>query len=126
MENIILHTNPDTRYFPEVMFDFNKGLCELSGESYMEETYKFYAPLIDWLKKYFAEKKPLVFNFKLSYFNTSTSRTIIEILELFKTYKSTGGSITVNWYYSSEDPDMRDEVQDFIDEVGFDIIILTF
>ncbi len=123
MENIILHINPDTPYFPGILFDTN-GTCELYGESYMEEPYKFYSPLLDWLKDFGNEKKPLIFNFKLSYFNTSTSRIIIELLEILKVSKSKGGDITINWYYSADDPDMKDEIQDFIEEVGIEIIII--
>jgi len=124
MENIIIHTEPSTPYIPEILFDADKGICDLSGESYMEETYKFYLPLIEWIHKYFIDHQTLVFNFKFIYFNTSTSRIIIDLLVMIKEYISKGNQITVNWYYNEDDPDMKDEIQDFIEETGINIIII--
>ena len=52
MEDILIKSSPETPYFPEVNFNANTGLCEISGESYMEETYKFFLPLSSWIKDY--------------------------------------------------------------------------
>ena len=52
MENITLTSSPTTPYFPEVNFNVESGICEISGESYMEETYKFYLPLLNWMKDF--------------------------------------------------------------------------
>ena len=67
MENLIVPPVPDAPYFPTIMFDAGTGICEISGESYMEETYLFYRAPLDWLDSYFATGKKLVFNFKLIY-----------------------------------------------------------
>lgn len=126
MENLTLHTSPETPYFPRVNFDYNSGICEISGESFMEETYKFYAPLISWLEQYIAEKKDIIFNIKLTYFNTSSSRSILDILDLLREYKEVGGKIEVNWYFDPNDPDMEDEVEDFKIESGVNIQLKPF
>ena len=87
----------------------------------MEETSKFYARLIDWLKRYIANVKgPLSFDFKLSYFNTSSSKCLVDILDVLKNYQNAGGEITVNWYYDDSEEELE-EVEDFILETGLDI-----
>lgn len=121
MENLILNNYPDQIYFPQVNFDYASGICEISGESYMEETYKFYQPIILWLTSYSAEKKPIIFNFKLTYFNTSSSRFIIEMLNVLKKHKETGGSLEVNWFYKKNDPDILTEIDDFMSDTGVHI-----
>jgi hypothetical protein len=126
MENLVLHTSPETPYFPRVNFDYGTGICEIAGESFMEETYKFYAPLMAWLEQYISEKKKVVFNIKLTYFNTSSSRSILDILDLLREYKDSGGEIEVNWFYDHNDPDMEDEVEDFKIESGLDIHLKSF
>lgn len=122
MENIVIKEVQDAPYYPAVNFDAEKGICEISGESYMEETFKFYSPLLEWIKKYIKEKnKPLTINFKLTYFNTNSSRLILDILDIIKKNKDEGGKIAVNWHYDPADPDMIDEVEDFEMETGLDI-----
>ena len=126
MEDLIIHTSPETPYFPKVNFIYGTGVCEIIGESFMEETYKFYAPIMAWLEQYMSEKKKIIFNLKLTYFNTSSSRSILDILDLMKDYRENGGDVEVNWYYDPNDPDMEDEVEDFKIESGVDIQLKPF
>jgi hypothetical protein len=127
MENIALNSSPATPYFPDVIFDADSGTCEISGESYMEETYKFYLPLINWIKEYTKDNsRKLEFNIKLVYLNTSSTKCILDILETLKDFEDRGGTINVNWYYDKSDPDMVDEVEDFEAESGMKIKLIEF
>ena len=60
-----------------------------------------------------AINQPLVFNFRLTYFNTSSSKRILYILLKLKEYEDNGGEVTVNWYYDEDDTDMEEDVEDF-------------
>ena len=122
MENIVIKEVQDAPYYPVVNFDAGKGICEISGESYMEETFKFYSPLLEWIKNYLTDRsKSLTLNIKLTYFNTNSSRLIMDMLDIIKKSKDEGGKVVVNWYYDPVDPDMIDEVEDFEMETGLDI-----
>lgn len=121
MENLYLNIYPELVYYPIVDFNYLTGECVISGESYMEETYKFYLPVINWLKSYIAEKKPVVFTVKLTYFNTSSSRMLLEMLLILKQYKSEGGEVKVVWFYKSNDPDMLMDIESYIKETGLAI-----
>jgi hypothetical protein len=124
MNNIFLQAVKDTPYFPEVNFNFETGVCELAGESYMEDCYKFYLPLTDWLTEYCSQNKFLIFNFKLYYFNTQSSRMLLKIFEIMMGFKANGGEPSINWYYMRSDPDMIDEVEDFQRESGLKISLI--
>lgn len=127
MENINLASSSTTPYFPEVNFNTQSGVCEIKGESYMEETYKFYLPLINWIKEYTKElKKNLELNIKLIYLNTSSTKCLLDILEVLKDFEDQGGKAKVNWYYDKSDPDMIDEVEDFEAESGIKINLIEF
>ncbi|NJM15154.1 MAG: DUF1987 domain-containing protein [Bacteroidales bacterium] len=126
MNNLVIKEIQDSPFFPKVDFNADTGVCEISGESYMEETFKFYSPLLDWLKEFFSSGNELMFNFKLTYFNTSSSRLILDILDLLKKHKDKGNTVIVNWYYDPEDPDMEDEVEDFKIESRMDINLIEF
>lgn len=125
MKSLVINAEPDSPYFPEVFFNAATGVCEISGESYMEEAYKFYLPLINWIKEYVLnEKRPLALNFRLIYFNTSSSRLILDILDILKKFRDEGHKIKVIWYFDPEDPDVKDEVEDFEIESGMDIKLI--
>jgi hypothetical protein len=122
MRNLIIEAVPNSPYYPEVLMDGTTGVCEIRGESYMEEAYKFYTPLLKWLKDFtLEEKKPVILNIKLTYFNTNSSRLILDILDILKKYVDIGGDVLVNWYYEPDDPDVLEEVEDFKIETGLNI-----
>ncbi|MBQ4408955.1 MAG: DUF1987 domain-containing protein [Bacteroidales bacterium] len=121
MEDIHIEGVHEAFFTPTVNFEAATGHCEIAGESYLEETSKFYARLLDWIRKYVATVKgPLNFDFKLSYFNTSSSKCLVDILDLLKKYQNDGGSVSVNWYYDDSEEELE-EVEDFILETGLDI-----
>ena len=125
MENIYISGSHGANFIPTVNFNAETGVCELAGESYLEDTIEFYAPLFKWLKQYTTEiKKPVQFNFRLRYFNTASSKCLIDILHILRKYEETGGTIEVNWYYDASEEDIEDEleeIEDFMIETNIKI-----
>ena len=79
METIIREGSTKTPY---VRLDGEKGLIEIKGRSIPENSLEFYKPLIDWLERY--SSKPLEntnVNVQLEYFNTSSSKCILDMLK---------------------------------------------
>ena len=114
----------DTFYTPHVYFDSYKGYCLLEGESYLENTWEFYEHLCNWLREYTSTGQPLTFDFKMIYFNTSSSKGILEILLLLKDYEDRGGKVQINWYYPEDDDDILEEAEDFIEDTQLDIKLI--
>lgn len=122
MKNLVIEAIPDSPYYPEVNFDASTGVCEIMGESYMEEAYKFYTPILNWLKNYaLKDGNPVVLNVKLTYFNTNSSRLLLDLLDILKKSLDAGNQVEINWYYESDDPDVKEEVEDFEIETGLTI-----
>lgn len=120
MENIFIEGS-EIYFTPEVNFNATTGICEIAGESYLEETYAFYDPLYKWLKEYITIKQPLTFNIKLRYMNTSSSKCMLVMLKILKNYQDDGGKIVVNWFIDKEDDDMQEEVEDILRETEMPI-----
>jgi len=122
MENIVIKGSHDVFFVPRVNFNYETGICELGGESYLEETNVFYEPLLEWLEEYISlGTKPITFNISLTYFNTSSSGSILNILNKLKEYQERGGDVTVNWYFDKDDIDMQEEIEDYMLESEMDI-----
>lgn len=126
MDNIEISGTKDVYFIPTVKFDAKTGQLLLQGESYLEDTRTFYLPLIKWLEKFIeTEKKPITFNIDLSYYNTSSSKHIMEFFYLLKDYEIQGGEVKVHWYYTEDDDDVEEEVEDFEIESGLKINLIS-
>jgi hypothetical protein len=128
MENIDIKGFKDDFFIPTVNFNADTGVCEISGESYLEETVEFYNPLIKWLEEYTNSGKfdKLTFNFKLTYYNTSSSKRIVDILLILKAFEEKENKLTVNWYYEEDDMDIVEEVEDFMKISKLNINLMLF
>lgn len=105
----------ETSKTPRIVFDGDVGVLELYGRSIPENSLEFFEPLHEWLVEYSqnAQEKTII-EMKLEYFNTSSSKCI---LDLFKRLESMNGIVTdvhVNWYYESDDEDMAEAGEDYV------------
>jgi hypothetical protein len=110
MEKIVI---PRSKSSPEVIMDYENGLLEIIGESYPENSLGFYKPVYDWLNKCIQDKIQLKVNFKLNYFNTSSSKCVIDILDSLDKYFVNAGKVEINWYYEEDDEDMKETGEEF-------------
>jgi hypothetical protein len=127
MENLEIEGSHKNFFIPTVSFNAKTGICEISGESFLEDTVEFYRPLIDWVEEYINNVRgPIALIIKLTYFNTSTSRSILDILNLLRDYEETGGEIVVNWHFDENDIDMEEDIDDYIIDTGLEINKIPF
>jgi hypothetical protein len=124
MENLEIVVKPGSHFKPSVLLNAETGLCEIAGESYLEEATLFYQPVYEWLQEYIKTKKPILFNFKLSYVNTSSSKHVLFILRLLKEYKDSGGDVVANWYIEPGDTDTEEDVEDYTIISGLQINVV--
>ncbi len=111
METIVREGTPKTPY---ISFDGEKGIIEIKGRSIPENSIEFYKPLIDWLEEYTAqEKNQTAVNVQLEYFNTSSSKCILDIFKKLEVLFKKGQKVEVNWYYDEDDEDMFEAGEDY-------------
>lgn len=127
MENLEIKGESGVYFIPNVKLNAQSGVCEISGESYLEDTSEFYNAINNWLEQFFKEvNKPLTFNFKLTYFNTSSSRSILDVLRVLKKHEEKGSQVTVNWYYPEDDDSIAEEAEDYMKDTGLKINMFSF
>lgn len=111
MERIVIEGTPKT---PTILFDMETGLLEIKGRSIPENSIEFYKPLVEHLEKY--ALKPLgttSVNIQLEYFNTSSSKCILDVFKKLEVIAKSGNAITINWYYEQDDEDMLEAGEDY-------------
>lgn len=91
---------------PSVILDAERGIFEISQMSLPEDAVDFYSPILAWLREYAQNPNPeTVFNMKLEYFNTASSKQLIQILLIFQEMKNRS-NVLVKWFYKEIDEDM--------------------
>ena len=111
MEPIYIEGTPKT---PLVKFDEDKGVIEIKGRSIPENSIEFYKPLVDWLDLY--AKTPLTktqVNVQLEYFNTSSSKCILDVFKKLEGIHKSNHEVVINWYYEEDDEDMLEAGEDY-------------
>ncbi len=120
MEVIKIQGQDDT---PSVILDAKNGLFEISGRSLPEDVAAFYEPILDWFEKYAETPNgSTVFNFKLEYFNTASSKLLLDILLKLEDMVDDGNEVKVRWHYPDDDEDMQEAGEEYEDlvEVPFE------
>lgn len=111
MEPLHLEGSPKT---PHVHFDPASGLLELKGRSIPENSIDFYKPLIDWIEKYGRNPNAkTALHVQLEYFNTSSSKCILDVFKRLEPIRSAGNEVTVLWHYEADDEDMLEAGEDY-------------
>jgi len=124
LENLLITHTPKT---PEIDFNHETGLLQISGVSVPENAIEFYQPILQWLRDY--AKNPqdqTIVTFKLTYLNTSSLQYLYDILVELSRVTVPPYKVIINWYHLPDDLDMKETGEDFKDAVDFDFNILTF
>ena len=99
------------------------GQLLIKGRSIPENSIEFYKPLIDWISEYSDNPKgKTLVNIQLEYFNTSSSKCILDV---FKKLESISDSeVSIKWYYEEDDEDMLEAGEDYeaIIDLKFEMI----
>jgi len=119
-----------TDFTPGVDFNLDSLNFRLWGISRPEDVRNFYDQIVGWLtelEKYLsktvhkdADAGKIHMEFRLAYFNSSSSKLIIEILNHLKRFKTFGFELEVAWYYDAGDEQMYDDAEELAEACELD------
>ena len=113
-----LHLDATSRT-PAVAFDTAAGKLVISGESYPEDVTAFYAVLTGALTSFFdGDASALTTEIRLTYFNSSSARALMELLELLDDAADRGTTVKVDWYCDPDDDITREFAEDIAADVS--------
>jgi hypothetical protein len=91
---------------PRIVLDKDKDVFEISGNSLPEDMIGLYSPVFKWIDEYKKQPNPetkLVV--KLNYFNSSSSKAILDIIISLSDLIYQGFKVKVVWHYLDMDDD---------------------
>jgi len=117
MEAIIRAATDST---PQVHGDPETGIVAMAGDSYPENSFEFFVPLLDWIKLFLAEKAfPLQLHLRLVYMNTSSVKALMDIFDLLEAAHQNGQAASVTWFCDPRNDRVVEMVEEFREDCTF-------
>ncbi|OJJ14274.1 hypothetical protein BKI52_43095 [marine bacterium AO1-C] len=123
MENLFIEAGD---YSPKVDFNTSTNVFEIVGDSFGEDTFTFFEPIIKWLEAYLKKNtRPLELSIEMNYLNSSSFKRFNELLSLLENYHTnTQTPVKVIWVANPDDDDVVDygeDIKDYFDELPIHI-----
>ncbi len=124
MENLIVEA---TKSSPAICLNAATRILDITGESYPENAAKFYAPVTEWITRFLGrrDQKPVTVNITLHYFNSSSSKVLMDIFDRLDKAHAEGTPVTVNWRYHHENDtaiECGEEFKEEIEQMAFHMV----
>ncbi len=116
MENLKIK---GSKYIPDILFDYRNNVLQIKGKSYPENTAEFYSPVLSWLEEYLEQldNQEVTVNIELTYFNSSSSKVLMDFFDMLDEAACDGKNITLNWLFDEDDETMLDYGEEFMEDV---------
>lgn len=118
---------PATKSSPQVGFRQEEGVLTVSGECYPENSFAFFDPIFNWLHTELPNMENLHLQVKIPYMNSSSTKCMLDLLDLLADFPRHGCSARVTWYYDKDNDRAFELAEEFSDdvEVPFEIVPLA-
>lgn len=112
---------------PYVLVDEEKSYIKFEGESFHENVAGFFSDVNDWLDSYLeSDFNVLTFDCNMQYFNSSTTKLLLNLLLNMDEHAGDGRKVIVNWITSGDNDIIIECGEDFKDEMerlDFNLVI---
>jgi hypothetical protein len=109
---------------PSIVYDEGTRTLSMTGESYPENSFSFYAPVFDWLTKELDSLPLFRFHVRVSYMNSSSTKCMLDILDILCDAAERGCDVRVTWFYDAENDRALDLAEEFSEDIDipFEIV----
>jgi hypothetical protein len=105
MDNLLIE---GTKKTPTVHLK-KDGQMLLKGRSIPEDPSKFFDIIYRWIEEYSHHPAPLTeLNIDLEYFNSGTSKAMLNLFHQFVDLKNKGHQLVIKWHFETGDDDIQE------------------
>jgi hypothetical protein len=123
MKDLVIESTQSTL---KINFNSKTGVCLMQGSSYPENSVKFYNPLSDWIKEYIAAgNTTITLNLKIIYINTSSTKCLLDILDLIESFHSKGNQALINWYFPEDEDDIKETGEELTEDLSIPVKFIS-
>ena len=118
-----------TQSTPYIYFNQTTNLLSIQGESFPENSGKFYTPVLEWLKEYVSTigAQKVTMEFEIVYFNSSTSKVFMTIFDMMEEAVKNSNNICVNWKCNERNEtaiECGEEFKEDLTDLPFNIVLI--
>lgn len=114
-----------TQSTPTIRSFRDKGLLTIEGDSYPENTFDLFGPVIAWVESFLAAPEAaLALDLRLIYLNTSSIKALMDIFDLLEAAHERHRTVCVKWYYDSRNERVAELAEEFKEDCTFPFDIL--
>ncbi|OZI20595.1 hypothetical protein CAL26_24225 [Bordetella genomosp. 9] len=116
---------PASQSTPSIVTDSENGSLHLSGDSYPENSFELFGPVIQWVDEYLAStQRGLAVTLELQYLNTSSVKAVMDIFDLLEAAHDGGHQVSVTWYYDSRNERVGELAEEFKEDCSFPFTVV--
>ena len=109
-----------TQSTPAISSEYAAGVLEMRGDSYPENSFELFSPVLDWIEAYLRDgDRPLTLNLQLLYLNTSSVKAMMDIFDILEEAHGKGRKVAVNWYYDEQNERVAELAEEFNEDCTF-------
>jgi hypothetical protein len=110
---------------PKVIYEEMKGTISMKGRSISPEVKRYFDDFIPYFEEQIKSKPMnLKIDLDFEYFNTVTSRILLNFFKIAKTVEEEKFKVNIDWYVEEGDDDMADAAYDYQEMTGLKINII--
>lgn len=117
---------PATKSSPRVVISEDSRTFSISGECYPENSFAFFEPIFHWLHTGLPHVRELTFQVNIPYMNSSSTKCMLDILDLLDEAARQGCMVKVVWYYETGNERALDLAEEFCEDIGIPFDIVPF
>ena len=107
-----------TKSSPRITFSEQDNTLILSGESYPENSFAFFEPVFAWLRDRLGRNKELHVSINISYMNSSSTKCMLDLLDLLGDKSRHNCATSVSWHYERENDRALELAEEFQEEAA--------
>lgn len=111
---------PGTQSTPAIAADAAAGVLAMRGDSYPENSFELFGPVIEWVETYVqASDVPLKLELELLYLNTSSIKSVMDIFDVLEAAHRKGREVGVTWFYDMRNERVGELAEEFKEDCTF-------
>ncbi len=115
-----------TKSTPRIHYSEERKTLEISGESYPENSFAFFAPTFAWFHAELPRLAELTLEVNVKYMNSSSTKCMLDILDLLGESSHAGCRTRVRWLYEAGNDRALELAEEFKEEVDIPFDIVAF
>ena len=115
-----------TQSTPSIHADPLAGIVEMRGDSYPENSFELFSPVMQWIEDHLREPgRALTLHLHLLYLNTSSVKAMMDIFDILQDAHREGRQVAVNWYYDEQNARVAELAEEFKEDCSFPFAIVS-